>query len=52
MLEADLRVLRTLSASREPRLLVRMTTGHRVQTAMLSILALKPDVFVSPVRLG
>ncbi|MBK1725182.1 universal stress protein [Thiocystis violacea] len=51
-LAADLLVMSTLSRPRESGLFIGTTAEDILQTAMLSVLALKPEGFVSPVGLG
>ncbi|NEX19940.1 universal stress protein [Thiorhodococcus mannitoliphagus] len=51
-LDADLLVMSTLSRLREPGLFIGTTAEDILQTAMLSVLALKPEGFISPVGLG
>jgi nucleotide-binding universal stress UspA family protein len=49
-LGSDLIVLATLSAPREPGLFIGSTAEDLLQTAKTSVLALKPDGFVTPVQ--
>lgn len=51
-LDADLLVMSTLSRPRESGLFIGTTAEDILQTAMLSVLALKPEGFVSPVGPG
>jgi nucleotide-binding universal stress UspA family protein len=49
-LKADLMVLATLSRPREPGLFIGTTAEDLLQGAQTSVLALKPEGFVTPVR--